>query len=348
LVLVLVFAVAGVAKLLDWAGSRRAIVDFGVPAALAGPVVILLPLAELTVAAALVPTTTAWWGAMGALALLLLFAAAIGVNLARGRKPDCRCFGQLHSAPAGWSTLARNTVLAAPAAFVIWQGREGKVGASAVGWFAALSGVQVLGILAGVLVVGLLVAQWWYQFGMFRQDGSLARWLEAAEERLANAGLELPLTVNGAQQIAGLPLGTPAPVFGLPNLDGKAVTLESLRSLGKPILLLFIEPGCGYCEELLPDVGRWQEDLADESTIALISCDDPEENRVMSNEHGLSRVLLEDDWEVSEAYGVSGTPSAVLVHPDGTIGSSLAEDAEEIERLVSQTAEGLNGGRDPS
>jgi hypothetical protein len=61
----------------------------------------------------------------------------------------------------------------------------------------------------------------------------------------------------------------------------------------------------------------------------------------MSNKHGLSRVLLEDDWEVSDVYRVSGTPSAVLVEPDGTIGSFLAESAEEIEALVSQAAKGL-------
>ena len=107
LLLALVFAVAGVAKLADRTGSRQAIVDFGVPAALVGPLGVFLPLAELAVAAALVPTTTAWWGAVGALVLLLLFAVAIGANLARGRKPNCRCFGQVHSAPAGWSTLAQ-------------------------------------------------------------------------------------------------------------------------------------------------------------------------------------------------------------------------------------------------
>jgi methylamine dehydrogenase accessory protein MauD len=347
LVLALVFAVAGVAKLTDRAGSRRAIVDFGVPAALAGPLGILLPLAELAIAVALLPTTTAWWGAVGALVLLLLFAAAIGANLARGRKPNCHCFGQLHSAPAGRSTLARNAVLATPAAFVVWQGQEGNAGSSALGWVGVVSAVQALGALAAVLVVGLLAAQWWFMFGLFRQDGRLARWLEAAEERLADAGLALPLSENGAQQMAGLPVGTPAPVFDLPNLEGEAVTLESLRSMGKPILLLFTEPGCGYCEELLPDVGRWQEELADEFTIALISCDDPEENRAMSNKHGLRRVLLEEDWEVSEAYGVSGTPSAVLVNPDGTISSSLAEDAEEIEELVSQAAKGSKERSEP-
>jgi methylamine dehydrogenase accessory protein MauD len=306
LLLAIVFAVAGVAKLADWAGTRQAVVDFGVPAALAAPLGILLPLAELAVAAALVPATTAWWGAVGALVFLLLFAVAIGANLALGRKPNCRCFGQLHSAPTDWSTLARNAVLAAPAAFVVWQGREGDVDPSAVGWVGTLSAVQVLGVFAAGLVVGLLAARWW----------------------------------NEARQMAGLPVGTPAPTFNLPDLEGEEVTLDSLRSPGRPVLLLFTEPGCEYCRELLPEVGRWQDKLADELTIALISCDDPKENRELSNQHGLSRVLLEDDYEVSEDYRVSGTPSAVLVEPNGTIGSFLAESAEEIEALVSQAAKG--------
>ena len=62
LLLALVFAAAGAAKLADREGSRRAIVDFGVPAALAAPLGLLLPLAELAVAATLLPASTAWWG----------------------------------------------------------------------------------------------------------------------------------------------------------------------------------------------------------------------------------------------------------------------------------------------
>ena len=58
----------------------------------------------------------------GRLPSCFLFACWIGANLARGRKPECRCFGQLHSEPAGWNTLARNGVSAAVAGFVLWQG----------------------------------------------------------------------------------------------------------------------------------------------------------------------------------------------------------------------------------
>ena len=347
MVLALIFAVAGAAKLADLADFRRAIGDFGVPAALAAPLGILLPLAELAVAAALIPVKTAWLGAVGALLLLSLFAVAIGANLARGRKPDCRCFGQLRSAPAGWSTLARNAVLAAPAVLVVWQGWEGNVGPSVVGWAGALSTIQALSVFAVALVVGLLAAQCWLLFQLLRQNGRLVRQLEGVEAALAASRLALTPSENGAQEMAGLPVGTPAPAFDLPDLEGEKVTLDSLRSSGRPVLLVFTEPGCGYCEELLPEVGRWQDEFANELTIALISSDDPEENRALSKEHGLRLMLLEEDWEVSDAYMVEGTPSAVLVEPDGTVGSALAEDAKEIEALVSQATEGSREWPEP-
>lgn len=49
LLLALVFALTGAAKLADRAGSRQAIVDFGLPAGLASPLGVLLPLCELAV-----------------------------------------------------------------------------------------------------------------------------------------------------------------------------------------------------------------------------------------------------------------------------------------------------------
>src|ERR687889_1531349 len=130
LVLGAVFALAGVAKLSDLEGSRRAIIDFGVPSAIAAPLGLVLPVAELSVAATLLPASTAWWGALGALTLLSVFVAGISINLARGKKPNCHCFGQLHSAPAGWKTLARNGVLAAISGFVLWEGSAGGAGPS--------------------------------------------------------------------------------------------------------------------------------------------------------------------------------------------------------------------------
>jgi peroxiredoxin len=336
LLLTLVFFVAGVAKLLDREGSRQAIVDFGAPSALAAPLGVLLPLAELAVAATLLPASTAWWGALGALALLSVFVVGISFNLARGRKPDCHCFGQLHSAPAGWKTLARNGVLAAVAGFVLWEGYEGGAGPSALAWLGSLSAAQLLGLLGGVVMLALLAGQWWFLVHLLRQNGRLLVRLEAMEAHLAEGGGVAP-SENGTalHQAEGLPVGSPAPEFSLSGLRGETITLEALRSSGKPVMLLFTDPGCGPCNALLPDVGRWQEEHAQKLTLVLVSRGEVEENKTKAQEHGLRNVLLQKYWEVSTSYEVRGTPSAVLIASEGKVASPVGGGAEGIRGLLS-------------
>jgi peroxiredoxin len=336
LLLALVFAVAGAAKLADREGSRQAIVDFGVPSALAALLGLLLPLAELAIAATLLPASTAWWGAMGALALLSVFVVGITYNLARGRKPDCHCFGQLHSAPAGWKTLARNGVLAVVAAFVLWAGYDGGAGPSAVAWLGAVSTAQLLVLLGGVLVLALLAGQWTFLVHLLRQNGRLLVRLEALEASLAAGGSVAP-SENGTpvHQAEGLLVGSEAPEFSLSGLHGETLTLDALRSSDKPVMMLFTDPGCGPCNAMLPDVGRWQEEHAHKLTLALVSRGEVEENKTKAQEHGLSNVVLQKDWEVSESYEVRGTPSAVLISPDGKVASPVAGGDEGIRGLLS-------------
>jgi thiol-disulfide isomerase/thioredoxin len=100
-------------------------------------------------------------------------------------------------------------------------------------------------------------------------------------------------------------------------------------------MLLFTDPNCGPCTALLPEIGRWQKEHAEKLSIALISRGDLEENRAKSQEHGLQYVLLQKDWEVSEAYQARGTPSAVLVLPDGNVGTPVSGGAEAIRSLLS-------------
>src|SRR5579862_3517383 len=121
-ILAAVFCLAGVAKLFDMKGSRSAMLDFGLPQWFAVPLGSCLPFLELSVAGLLLPPESAWWGALGALVLLAAFVAGIAINMARGKRPDCHCFGQLHSAPVGPSTLVRNGLLAALAGLVVSQG----------------------------------------------------------------------------------------------------------------------------------------------------------------------------------------------------------------------------------
>jgi thiol-disulfide isomerase/thioredoxin len=337
LVLGAVFTLAGVAKLADLKGSRQAIIDFGVPSAIVAPLGVLLPLAELAVAATLLPASTAWWGALGALALLSVFVVGITYNLARGRKPECHCFGQLHSAPAGWKTLARNGVLAAIAGFVLWAGYEGGAGPSALSWVGALSTAQLLALLVGVLVLLLLAGQWWFLVHLLRQNGRLLVRLEAVEASLAADGSVVAPSQNGTprNQAEGLPVGTAAPNFNLSGLHGESITLEALCSSDKPVMLLFTDSGCGPCNAMLPEVGRWQQEHAQKLILALISRGEVEENKTKASEHGLQNVLLQNDWEVSESYEVRGTPSAVLISAAGKVATPVAGGEDGIRTLLS-------------
>lgn len=306
LLLAAVFATAGLAKLRDLKGSRRAVAEFGVPGRLAPVLGTLLPAAELAVAGALVASPIAAWGALAALSLLLLLAVAIVWNLGRGRAPDCHCFGQLHSSPASLRTVARNLGLAAAAAFV-------GVGLAEPAFTVAIAGAGIVALLPA---------------------------LPAAWRRLGAAGAGAPEA--GAAEREGLPVGTPAPGFRLPALRGLSVTLHSLRAAGRPVLLLFTDPSCGPCIELAPKVARWQRDHAGELTIAVIERRRNGAGQAGTDEHGRRNVLFQRDGEVSDAYRAQGTPSAVLVGAEGRIASPVAGGAGAIERLVARE---VNGSR---
>lgn len=335
LLLASVFMVAGVAKLADLHGSRQAMRDFGVPSLLAAPLGTALPIAELTVGIALLPAYTAWWAALGTLALLLLFVIGIGSNLARGHTPDCHCFGQLSSRPIGWSILTRNLLLVVLAACIAVFGWSNP-GPDLFAWLGTLAFAQRVELAGGLILAVLVILEGWALLQVLRQQGRLLLRIETIEAQLTDRGMLTPATVNGGTvpPVTGLPVGTLAPSFALANLTGEGITLEALRALGKPVVLIFSEPGCGPCNALLPEVGRWQREHASRLVVALISRGTPNANRPKATEYGLRHVLLQEDREVAERYQAYGTPSAVLIRRDGTIGSPVAAGADAIGALI--------------
>jgi peroxiredoxin/uncharacterized membrane protein YphA (DoxX/SURF4 family) len=324
LLLAAVFALAGFGKLADPSGSRKSLVDFGVPPFLASPLALLLPVVELLCALALLPGRWAWYGAAGVLAMLLLFLAAIAISMARGRTPDCHCFGQLHSEPVGWKTLARNGLLSVVAALILWQGP----GASLVGWWRGWNHLEFVVLALGLAVAGLAAFTLWLFSRLLGQYGRLLLRLEAVESRLGVG--------PAAPPPPGLPIGSSAPAFSLPGLDGRLVTLDALNDSGAPVLLVFIEPGCDACESLLPHIAEWQREPPKRLQTALISRGTVEANRAKSDQYQLLGVLLQTDREVAQAYHVDATPSGVLI-AGGRITSALAVGPDAIRGLVART-----------
>ena len=133
-------------------------------------------------------------------------------------------------------------------------------------------------------------------------------------------------------ELEGPKVGEPAPEIKLPDLEGKHVSLEDFR--GEETLVLFCSPGCGYCqEELMPELKEWEAAPPDGAPRLLIVSDGTvEENEAVDIS---SPVVLEDDtYAVSDAYGVNGTPSAVLVDAEGRIASEMALGSGAVLELA--------------
>lgn len=307
ILLSIVFGVAGVTKLIDQPGTRDATKNFGVPESLAPALALLLPIAELSIAIALLFSRSAWWGALCALVLLAIFILAIGLSLARGDKHDCHCFGQIYSRPLGWPTLGRNIVFAVGAAFVLWQGWRdtGPSVFSVLGEFTPIQWLFLILLLAAA-IAGLVYLQ----------------------------RLHKESTASVSALTKGLPLGSTAPHFEITAYEGGKASLTQLLDDGRPLLLIFTSPSCGPCILLFQEIRDWQHTHGEQLTIALISRGTIKENFVNVARNSLGRVLLQQEREVAETYGANVTPTAVVISPDGKIASRVAAGADEIRNLL--------------
>jgi thiol-disulfide isomerase/thioredoxin len=329
-----VFVVAGVAKLADGPGTRRAVAEFTGTNALAQQIAAVLPLAELLVAALLLPATTAVAGAAGALTLLALFTVAMAVNLARGRTPNCRCFGQLHSTPVSRRMLARNVVLLTIAGIALVPGRDGSL--SGVAWIGRLDSNQTVAVAAGLTAVVLVAIGSVAFVSLLRSYGLVLVRLDRLEHALAAHGLKLDESRPVPK--LGLEPGTRAP---------EIADIDSLLAAGLPVLLFFLSPSCGPCKALLPRAAAWQVEHADVLTVAFAVDGTREAAQIEVADYELERLLHDEDHKLYNAFKVSGTPSGVLISAEGKIASWVASGSDAIEQLLRQAllrAPGLRVG----
>ena len=134
------------------------------------------------------------------------------------------------------------------------------------------------------------------------------------------------LCLPGSSIAAGLRAGTMAPEFELADLDGNSHDLAELRK-DSHVLLLFWSVNCHFCHKLIPEFkqlydryhGRGVELVA--VNVGYESLHDVQH---YAKDNELPYLILNDDErkeEIIEAYGLIGTPTFVLVAPDGRIRS---------------------------
>lgn len=138
------------AALAEWPGVVR---NYRLlPEAAAVPAAGALLIAEALTAAALVWPAARRFGACAAAALFVVFAAAVAINVRRGRiSIDCGCFGSRLRERLSIGMVARNLVLALLALGLLLPERTRALGALDIA--AALGVVATLSFLYPVLAV---------------------------------------------------------------------------------------------------------------------------------------------------------------------------------------------------
>src|SRR5207245_592165 len=102
-------------------------------------------------------------------------------------------------------------------------------------------------------------------------------------------------------------VGQPAPALKLPDLEGKMVDLASFK--GRQTMLLFWNPGCGFCQRMLESLQAFEADPPKGAPkVVVISTGSVADNRKL----GLrSPLLLDQNSQAGAAFGANGTPMAV-------------------------------------
>jgi SAM-dependent methyltransferase/thiol-disulfide isomerase/thioredoxin len=299
--------VAATTKLLDMRGFRAALEGFGVTGPWAAVAAVVIPGAELLAAGLAIPGATARAGASVAIGLLITFEVAIALALRRGAAPECHCFGQLHSRPAGGETLARNALFAAVAVVVVVAGPGPDLGS----WVKTTSGEAI-----ALTVVSLVAVVAAYACVSIRREN------RRLEGRVGVRGMRRPLMV-----------GQMAPWFETVDLDGASVRSHELLAERGHAVLVFTSAACEPCVELMPELARWRQMLEGRLSIHVVAAGDEAENRRHAAEHRIP-ILLDPDGAVTDAFAIGATPTGVEIDPNGRIGSSPAVGPEAIERLI--------------
>lgn len=135
--------------------------------------------------------------------------------------------------------------------------------------------------------------------------------------------------------------GEVAPNFVLQNMDGEEVELEDLR--GKGVFLNFWGTYCPPCEDEMPHMEKQYEKYKDRG-VEILAVNVGESDLAVErfvNRYDLTfPVLLDENKDVLDHYGIGPLPSTFLIDEDGVVQrvllggmteENIGEYMEEIE-----------------
>jgi thiol-disulfide isomerase/thioredoxin len=135
-------------------------------------------------------------------------------------------------------------------------------------------------------------------------------------------GIVLSLMVFAEARAAKGDIGSAAPEWSLPGLDGKKVKLSDFK--GKVVILDFWATWCPPCREEIPSFIQIQKDYADKGVVVVgIALDEEGESAVkpFAKKQGINYpIVMDKTSKTGDLYGgVEGIPTTFIIGADGKI-----------------------------
>lgn len=200
-------------------------------------------------------------------------------------------------------------------------------GASGVGRPGARRSLALVAV-AATLVVGMIVVV------------ALSRPTPTVTDPDAVTADTPPLLTQDAAADEQLPAVTLPPLGDLGPPDG----IDMAVPPGEPVVVNFWATWCAPCVEEMPMLQRVADDL-DIRTVGVDYLDlQPDKAVALADELGITYPLVrDDDGAFGQAIGLIGTPTTLLVDPDGVVRRRLTGALTE-EQLRTAITEDLGGG----
>ena len=125
-------------------------------------------------------------------------------------------------------------------------------------------------------------------------------------------------------------IGESIPQFSVQDIKGKVIDSDYFK--GKKTLVTFWSLTCPFCTSMMEEIKNWDRTKGkNDPALVLFS----EGDKGAHEEFQLSSpVILDEGYKTASAFGMFGTPSAVLVNEEGKIISETAVGAANIWSLV--------------
>jgi thiol-disulfide isomerase/thioredoxin len=131
--------------------------------------------------------------------------------------------------------------------------------------------------------------------------------------------------------------GIEAPDFTLNDLNGKPLSLSSLR--GKYVIIDFWGSWCGWCIKGFPKMKEYYNKYQGKFEILGVDCNDSEEkwrDAVKKHELPWLHVYNPRQTKVLADYAIQGFPTKIIVGPDGKIVKTIVGEDPQFYTLLDQ------------